>query len=478
VTAGVGSSYNYDPFGRLDTVFTAGTLTARYSFDGFDRIAERFVTGAAGTTRYAYDPLDRTVSRTEKAGSAGEKTTGFAYLGLSDQVVAEQVGGRTTKTYQYALGRRVSQTAIAADGAKTEGFFGYNPHTDVETITGASGDTRSTYGYTAYGADDTAQFTGADKPGAGTPDGEPASVYRFNGMRLDVGSGEYDMGFRDYAPGLNRFLTRDSYDGALSDLRMAADPYTGNRYAFASGNPISRIELDGHCAVYQWMCDVGGGIVDTATAPVTAVISTITGAGAAIACPSAVGYASAGTACNGVQDSVTTSVQNQYRDLLDLGGAHGSIGWRAGQVIGAVGIPGAAGLSRAAAAAAARAAARRTAEATARRTATQTADRIAAARTVDNILPMGPASEKAWTVLNRVDAKGAPLPGYKGGKIFQNSQGRLPDTPGVTYREWDVNPYIKGVDRRAERLVTGSDGSAYFTSDHYDTFMLVRGPTG
>jgi hypothetical protein len=33
----------------------------------------------------------------------------------------------------------------------------------------------------------------------------------------------------------------------LADLRMAADPFTGNRYAFASGNPISRIELDGHC---------------------------------------------------------------------------------------------------------------------------------------------------------------------------------------------------------------------------------------
>jgi guanyl-specific ribonuclease Sa len=101
-----------------------------------------------------------------------------------------------------------------------------------------------------------------------------------------------------------------------------------------------------------------------------------------------------------------------------------------------------------------------------------------AAKTPDHVLPIGPASEKAWTVLNRVDVKGAPLPGYKGGKVFQNSQGALPQTPGLTYREWDVNPYLKGVDRGTERLVTGSDGSAYFTSDHYNTFMLVRGPTG
>ena len=64
------------------------------------------------------------------------------------------------------------------------------------------------------------------------------------------------------------------------------------------------------------------------------------GAGAAIACPSAVGYATAGTACNGVQASLTTSVQNQYGDLPDPGGAPGSAGWRPRQVLRALGIPG------------------------------------------------------------------------------------------------------------------------------------------
>jgi hypothetical protein len=54
------------------------------------------------------------------------------------------------------------------------------------------------------------------------------------------------MGFRDYSPGLNRFLTRDTYNGALADLHLGADPYTGNRYALAGGNPITGIELDGH----------------------------------------------------------------------------------------------------------------------------------------------------------------------------------------------------------------------------------------
>jgi guanyl-specific ribonuclease Sa len=35
------------------------------------------------------------------------------------------------------------------------------------------------------------------------------------------------------------------------------------------------------------------------------------------------------------------------------------------------------------------------------------------------------------------------------------------------------------VDRGAERLVTGSDGSAWFTADHYRTFLLIeRKPNG
>ena len=54
------------------------------------------------------------------------------------------------------------------------------------------------------------------------------------------------MGFRDYSPGLNRFLTRDIYNGALADLNLGIDPWNANRYAFAGGNPISRVEIDGH----------------------------------------------------------------------------------------------------------------------------------------------------------------------------------------------------------------------------------------
>jgi len=91
----------------------------------------------------------------------------------------------------------------------------------------------------------------------------------------------------------------------------------------------------------------------------------------------------------------------------------------------------------------------------------------------------GPAPSNVLTTLERVQAKGSPLPGYKGGTAFEND-GRLgsqvlPRTTSggdpIAYREWDIYPNVKGVDRGPERIVTGSDGSAYYTGDHYVSFI-------
>ncbi len=67
--------------------------------------------------------------------------------------------------------------------------------------------------------------------------------------------------------------------------------------------------------------------------------------------------------------------------------------------------------------------------------------------------------------------------GYVGGRTFFNREKRLPKTDAsgkkIKYREWDVHRKVKGKNRGAERLVTGSDGSAYYTKDHYRTFKKV-----
>ncbi|MDQ4109641.1 MAG: RHS repeat-associated core domain-containing protein [Actinomycetota bacterium] len=73
--------------------------------------------------------------------------------------------------------------------------------------------------------------------------------YRFSGKRIHGGTGTYDIGFRDYDPGINRFLTRDFYQGALKDLALGTDPWSTNRYTYAGGNPIGMVDLDGHKAI-------------------------------------------------------------------------------------------------------------------------------------------------------------------------------------------------------------------------------------
>ncbi|MEU1333100.1 DNRLRE domain-containing protein [Streptomyces sp. NPDC005865] len=261
---GAAATYTYDAFGRQESVTSGGKIIERNAYDGFDRVKQHeqadTSTGALKATKYAYDPLDRTAKRTD----AGGKSTDYTYLGMSGEVLGEEVAGKLTKSYQYGpWGERLSQVKHAADGSAGESaFYGYNGHTDVETLTDKSGDTKATYGYSAYGSDDKSDFTGIDKPDAGNSAKDVYNPYRYNSKRWDAASATYDMGFRDYSPGLNRFTTRDMYNGAAADMRLGADALTGNRYAFTGGNPISNVELDGHLPCVdgiQEACGGGGG---------------------------------------------------------------------------------------------------------------------------------------------------------------------------------------------------------------------------
>ena len=78
------------------------------------------------------------------------------------------------------------------------------------------------------------------------------------------------------------------------------------------------------------------------------------------------------------------------------------------------------------------------------------------------------APQKAYDLLARLQTRyGEPLPGYVGGRGFQNRERRLP--PGH-YREYDVNPRMRGRSRDAERIVIEQDtGRAYYTGNHYRT---------
>ncbi|MFV2104659.1 ribonuclease domain-containing protein [Micromonospora sp. LOL_024] len=77
-------------------------------------------------------------------------------------------------------------------------------------------------------------------------------------------------------------------------------------------------------------------------------------------------------------------------------------------------------------------------------------------------------------VLVQSGAMGPTVP-----KVFRNDGGTggqvLPRTTAggdaITYREWGTVPGSGNPKPGGERIVTGSDGSVYYTPDHYQTFI-------
>ncbi|WP_406272412.1 DNRLRE domain-containing protein [Streptomyces sp. NBC_00191] len=239
--------YDYDTFGRMKSVTeNGGAAVETNTFDGFDRLigTVRKAGDKTNTTDYRYDALDRTVEKRINNAVTYE----YNYLGLDSEVLSEELDGTLARTYQFGLGGERLSQLNHLNGES--GYYGYNSHGDVETFTSYTNTPTSTYAYTAYGQDVRDEWTGLDSITA--PDDEGTNPYRFNGKRWNAQSETYDMGFRDYSPEHNRFISRDSYAGAAADMSLGAGAANGNRYGFAGGNPVNNVDRDGHES-----CDAG-----------------------------------------------------------------------------------------------------------------------------------------------------------------------------------------------------------------------------
>ncbi|SEO94360.1 ribonuclease, partial [Amphibacillus marinus] len=69
-------------------------------------------------------------------------------------------------------------------------------------------------------------------------------------------------------------------------------------------------------------------------------------------------------------------------------------------------------------------------------------------------------------------------PGTKAGGSYKNREGKLPGVENsgksITYNEYDVNNKLPNANRDSERFIKGSDGSLYYTNDHYKTFIKIE----
>jgi guanyl-specific ribonuclease Sa len=69
-------------------------------------------------------------------------------------------------------------------------------------------------------------------------------------------------------------------------------------------------------------------------------------------------------------------------------------------------------------------------------------------------------------------AQGRRLDFRNDGSTFQNRERRLPRKPADYYREW-VHPTPGVSGPGPQRIVTGKQGEAYYTPDHYRTFKRL-----
>ena len=69
-------------------------------------------------------------------------------------------------------------------------------------------------------------------------------------------------------------------------------------------------------------------------------------------------------------------------------------------------------------------------------------------------------------------ATDGPFPYRQDGAVFENREGILPDADHGYYHEFTVET-PGSADRGARRIVVGSQGEAYWTDDHYDSFWRI-----
>ncbi|MEW2326806.1 DNRLRE domain-containing protein [Micromonospora chersina] len=265
--------------GRSDGQGGSANLITDYAYDYLNRLAgvRQYSGGGTSTDRtdYTYDALDRTSKEVEDhAGTGRDRTTDFTYQGLSTQVTEEkQAGGSDprTKTFSYdAYGRRMSMTDRSnVSGSEDWYSYGKDAKGSVSQLIDDAGKVKASYGYDAYGGSDAPDTDPEALTSGDTNDQAPINPYQYTGKRKDSGTqssagtpsalpgdtASYDMGARRFGPDVGRFLQEDMFNNSLSDLGLALDPLTQNRYALAGGNPISFVEFDGHLALLDELGD-------------------------------------------------------------------------------------------------------------------------------------------------------------------------------------------------------------------------------
>ncbi len=205
---------SYDPNGN--TTHTEGDTYA-YDFEN------HLISKNGGAVKIVYDGDGNRVAKT-----AGGLTTQYLVDDLNPtgylQVLEELSAGAVQTRYTY--GNALVSQIQSIPTSPVKSIYGYDAHGNVTFLTDATGTVTDRYDYDAWG-----NLVG--KTGV-TP-----NTRLYAGEEVDPDLGLINLRARAYKPNTGRFLTSDPVMGKVTQ------PRSWNRYLYASGDPVGRIDPRG-----------------------------------------------------------------------------------------------------------------------------------------------------------------------------------------------------------------------------------------
>ncbi len=200
----------------LDGNMTYGPLNGQFETYTYD--AKNRLTGVAGVT-YAYDALGNRITMTE-----GTNITTFVNTPSALSRLLMTVDDEDNVVY-YIYGRGL----ISEIEGTTERYYHYDSRGNTIALTNDQGAVTDTFTYAPFG--EVISRTGAYEP-------------RFQfagqiGIQKDP-NGLYYMRARYYNSDIQRFISRDTYEGLLSK------PLTLNHFAYGLNNPFRYVDPSGY----------------------------------------------------------------------------------------------------------------------------------------------------------------------------------------------------------------------------------------
>ncbi|WP_207650522.1 RHS repeat-associated core domain-containing protein, partial [Desulforamulus aeronauticus] len=188
--------FSYNNWDELAT-FTTGGKTYSYSYDP-EGLRNKKVT-PSGTTRYHYDNEGRVIAETNDSGV----------------VTAQTIWGHN------ALARKINGNCY---------YYLYNGHGDVTQVMDQNGNIVNNYAYDEWGNILTKQE-------------QVSNPLKYAGEYYDEESGLYYLRSRYYDPTIGRFISRDSYEGEITN------PLSLNLYTYVENDPLSYVDPSGHSLI-------------------------------------------------------------------------------------------------------------------------------------------------------------------------------------------------------------------------------------